>query len=309
MNIKSEISRKDFFKGSMLAAAGVAFGGALSGFEKIASAAEPVNPMALLMNRTPFEPTKIFDNLYFVGTVSVGEFVITTSKGIIIIDTGWDEKDADLLANSMIKLGINPAEIKYILVTHGHQDHYGGAQALKDKYSPKAKIAMNIVDDRWLAVRPKEGPYDGVRPKIDMELTDGQKIKLGDVTIQVVLTPGHTPGCMSMIVPVTDNGVPHKLAIWGGTGTPDNFDMNYLYLSSVKYFAEFTAKYQVDTEMSAHGWVDNSFEKMDVLRVRKPGEPHPFVIGQEKYQEYEKAFTAMAETAIEKLPKRMPRKL
>ncbi|HWR39303.1 MAG TPA: hypothetical protein VN611_07365, partial [Patescibacteria group bacterium] len=82
-----------------------------------------------------------------------------------------------------------------------------------------------------------------------------------------------------------------------------------LYLSSVKYFAEFTAKYQVDSEMSAHGWVDNSFDKMEALRVRKPGEPHPFVIGQEKYREYEQGFIAAAETAIAKLPKRvLPKK-
>lgn len=320
MNNKTEFSRKEFFKGSMLVAAGVAFGGALSGYAKVVSAADrppmPTSPSAIdgptamkfLFNRTPIEPAKIFDNVYFVGTISVGQFVIKTSKGIIIIDTGWDEKDADLIADSMKKLGLNPAEIKYILITHGHSDHYGGAQFLKDKYSPNAKIAMNTVDDRWVSVRPSEGPYAGVRPKLDMELNDGQKIKLGDVTIQVVLTPGHTPGCLSMIVPVTDNGTPHTMAIWGGTGTPNNLDMNYLYLSSVDYFAKFAGKANVDVEMSAHGWVDNSFAKIEALLVRKPSEPHPFVLGKEKYQQYEDEFRISAKKEIEKMSKAMPKR-
>ncbi|MBP2652322.1 MAG: family transposase [Firmicutes bacterium] len=105
-----------------------------------------------------------------------------------------------------------------------------------------------------------------------------------------------------MIVPVTDNGTPHHVAIWWGTGTTSNIDMNYVYVSSAKYFTEVSEKYKVDIEMSAHAWVDPSFERMDALRSRKPGEPHPFVIGQEKYQQYQRIFIANGEAEIAKIP-------
>ncbi|SDF83618.1 Hydroxyacylglutathione hydrolase [Sporomusa acidovorans DSM 3132] len=112
----------------------------------------------------------------------------------------------------MKKLGLNPKEIKYTLVTHGHSDHYGGSQFIKDKYSPDAKIAMNLVDKRFLSVMPHETKFGFTRPKVDMGLEDGQLIKLGDTTVQILLTPGHTPGSVSMIVPVTDNGTLRKNA-------------------------------------------------------------------------------------------------
>ena len=309
MKLDERISRKSFLKGSVAMTVAMMLGSAtnlVSAAEADASAqtkADAKSPektaMQYLFDRTPFEPVQVFDNLYYIGSISVAQFVVRTSKGLILIDSGWDEKDADYAAASMKKLGLDPASTKYILLTHGHSDHYGGAQFFKDKYSPKAKIAMNIVDSHWDAVIPCEKAFSGVRPKLDMGLDDQQDIVLGDTSVHIVLTPGHTPGCVSMIIPVRDHGEPHKAAIWGGTGTPANLEMNYLYLSSVDYFARFTGAGKVDVEMSAHGWVDDTFARLEQLKKRQPGQPHPFVIGQQKYREYEQTFRTMAEKAIE----------
>ena len=313
MKLDERISRKSFLKGSVAMTVAMMLGNAtnlVSAAEADASAqtkADAKSPektaMQYLFDRTPFEPVQVFDNLYYIGSISVAQFVVRTSKGLILIDSGWDEKDADYAAASMKKLGLDPASTKYILLTHGHSDHYGGAQFFKDKYSPKAKIAMNIVDSHWDAVIPCEKAFSGVRPKLDMGLDDQQDIVLGDTRVHIVLTPGHTPGCVSMIIPVSDHGEPHKVAIWGGTGTPANLEMNYLYLSAVDYFAQFTGADKVDVEMSAHGWVDDTFARLEQLKKRQPGQPHPFVIGQEKYREYEQTFRTMAEKAIEKYRK------
>ena len=313
MKLDERISRKSFLKGSVAMTVAMMLGSAtnlVSAAEADASAqtkADAKSPektaMQYLFDRTPFEPVQVFDNLYYIGSISVAQFVVRTSKGLILIDSGWDEKDADYAAASMKKLGLDPAATKYILLTHGHSDHYGGAQFFKDKYSPKAKIAMNIVDSHWDAVIPCEKAFSGVRPKLDMGLDDQQDIVLGDTSVHIVLTPGHTPGCVSMIIPVNDHGEPHKVAIWGGTGTPANLEMNYLYLSAVDYFAQFTGADKVDVEMSAHGWVDDTFARLEQLKKRQPGQPHPFVIGQEKYREYEQTFRTMAEKAIEKYRK------
>ena len=313
MKLDERISRKSFLKGSVAMTVAMMLGSAtnlVSAAEADASAQTKANAkspektaMQYLFDRTPFEPVQVFDNLYYIGSISVAQFVVRTSKGLILIDSGWDEKDADYAAASMKKLGLDPASTKYILLTHGHSDHYGGAQFFKDKYSPKAKIAMNIVDSHWDAVIPCEKAFSGVRPKLDMGLDDQQDIVLGDTSVHIVLTPGHTPGCVSMIIPVSDHGEPHKVAIWGGTGTPANLEMNYLYLSAVDYFAQFTGADKVDVEMSAHGWVDDTFARLEQLKQRQPGQPHPFVIGQEKYREYEQTFRTMAEKAIEKYRK------
>ena len=306
MKLDGRISRKSFLKGGVAMAAAMVLGNAVhsvsaaagSSAAQTGSKAPEKTAMQYLFDRTPFAPVQVFDNLYYIGSISVAQFVIRTSAGLMMIDSGWDEKDADYAADSMKKLGLDPADMKYILLTHGHSDHYGGAQFFKDKYSPRAKIAMNLVDRHWDEVIPKEKAFSGVRPKLDMGLDDQQDIVLGDTSVHVVLTPGHTPGCVSLIVPVSDHGAVHYAAIWGGTGTPANLEMNYLYLSAVDYFAQFTRAYKVDVEMSAHGWVDDTFARLEQLKTRRAAQPHPFVIGQEKYREYELSFRKMAEQAI-----------
>ncbi|APE05414.1 hypothetical protein BM528_06175 [Alteromonas sp. RW2A1] len=79
-----------------------------------------------LFNTSVIEPTQLFNNLYFVGYVSVGTFVIDTSQGIVLIDTMWTPHDAEnVIVPGIKKLGLTPEEIKYVIITHGHSDHYG----------------------------------------------------------------------------------------------------------------------------------------------------------------------------------------
>ena len=108
------------------------------------------------------------------------------------------------------KIGLNPATMKYLIVSHGHGDHHGGAKLLQDEFGPR--VVMGGPD--WdLVARNQNIPP----PKKDIVATNGQKITLGDTTVTTYLTPGHTDGTLSLVIPVKDNGRPHLIATWGGT--------------------------------------------------------------------------------------------
>jgi Zn-dependent hydrolases, including glyoxylases len=141
-------------------------------------------------------------------------------------------------------------------------------------------------------------------PTSHTEITDGQKFTLGDTTITIVSTPGHTPGGVSLIIPVTDNGTKHMVSLWGGTGLPKSLEDNKAYLNSLYYFAKFTDAAQVDAQITAHSAVDNSAERMETLRKRKAGDPNPFVIGQEAYKAYMNKMKTNVTANIEKLSKK-----
>jgi metallo-beta-lactamase class B len=228
------------------------------------------------------EPVKVFDNMYYVGEkmndgASPSSWAITTSEGIILIDTMYENSMQDEILGGFKKLNLNPSDIKYIIITHGHLDHYGGAKYLQDTY--QAKVLMGRAD--WDALdRPNAR---GPKPARDVVVTDGQKVTLGDVTITLYVTPGHTAGTVSMIVPVKDNGTPHVAALWGGTGM--QFSAKD-YSEQAARFRDIARKAGADIVLSTHPQLDSSDVKLPLLLKRKPGDPHPYVVGSRIVQDY-----------------------
>src|SRR5262245_27504428 len=156
-------------------------------------------------------PAKVFDNFYFIGTKEHNAWALQTSEGLIMIDSlyGYAAKDEQI--DGLRKIGLNPATMKYLIISHGHGDHVGGAKLLQDEFGPR--VVMGGPDWDLVAKTAQNSPA----PKKDMVATDGQKITLGDTTVTVYLTPGHTDGTLSLIFPVKDNGRSHLIATWGGT--------------------------------------------------------------------------------------------
>jgi metallo-beta-lactamase class B len=200
-------------------------------FDKMCTALGPQNAGTLLRNagKTPepphtIEPIKIFDNLYFLGLNTIGAWAIPTSQGIIMIDALNNPKEAEtIIEPSLKKVGLNPADVKTIIVGHGHFDHFGGAPYFQQKYG--THVVMSKLDWDWLetpAGGRGAGP-DRPLPKRDVEIaTNGQKVTLGDETITLEITPGHTPGSMAYIIPVKDHGKPiNVLMLSGANITPD----------------------------------------------------------------------------------------
>lgn len=243
-------------------------------------AAEPeVSPELPDPFRPPFtsiEPIRLFDCLYFVGTTAVGAYVLNTGAGLVMFDTGCCDADAALMVADLRKLGLNPSEIRLICISHEHFDHYGGIQYLKKNVCPEAKVAMGLMAWNMLQSAPMVWPYIGKRPqKVDIFLTDGMKIGIGRKVLQIVGTPGHSPGCLSFIFSVTDSGVSHVVGLAGGSGVFPTEVETYQYKASVEYFGAIARTSGCDVGLGFH-YQESNFS---ALRVRKKGEPHPMVLG------------------------------
>jgi metallo-beta-lactamase class B len=170
------------------AAAGQDLKGILSICNPRTAARAPVAAIA------DIEPAKIFDNLYFLGISNVSAWALTTSAGIIVLDALDNPNEAQqYIEGGLSKLGLDPAQIKYVVVTHAHGDHYGGAQYLADKFH--AHIVMSDID--WKVLEgPRRANYPanwGPIPKRDMSVKDGDRLTLGDTTIEFYHLDHHAP--------------------------------------------------------------------------------------------------------------------
>ena len=251
------------------------------------------------------EPVKVFDNLYFVGLTEYSAWAVNTSDGIIVIDTIFDYSVEDEVAGGLRKLGLDPAKIKYVIVSHGHGDHSGGAKFLQDTFG--ARILLSAAD--WDLLDRS----NGTKPKRDMVVTDGQKLTLGDTTLTMYLTPGHTPGTISTIIPVKDNGQNHVLAYVGGTAfnftiTPDKPRAYWFatYSASAERFRDAAIKAGADGVITNHTNYDGSKTKLRLLATRKPGDPHPYLIGKDAVARYMTVQSECAKAGLAELNAQAP---
>ncbi len=210
------------------------------------------------------EPARVFDNLYFVGGKIHSAWALPTKEGIILIDTIYPYNSEELIIGGMRKLGLDPKNIKYVLVSHAHGDHIGGAEMLQTRYG--VRVVMGGPDWDWVAKYPNR--YKTMAPKRDIVATDGMKITLGDTTVTIWLTPGHTPGTLSYTFTVLDRGKPVNVAYSGGTAfnfvnnTPDPGIKNFqTYIDSQKHMAAKAASTGATVLLSNHSEFDNAFNK------------------------------------------------
>jgi metallo-beta-lactamase class B len=232
------------------------------------------------------EPAKAFDNLYFLGMTEYTAWAVTTSDGIIVIDPLFDYSVEDEVVSGLTTLGLDPKRIRYVLVSHAHTDHVGGARLLQDRFG--AKVVMSAAD--WDLVATDSASYP--KPKKDVVAIDGQKLTLGDTTLTLHTTPGHTLGTISTIIPVKDNGQPHTALLWGGTNfnwrtgparyiTPDRPARFWYesYSSSARKMKDIAAKAGADILLSNHSNYDGTKTKLPALKKRNAGDRHPYVVG------------------------------
>jgi len=238
------------------------------------------------------EPAKVFDNVYFVGTKINNAWAIKTSAGIILLDTMYNYAAETEIIGGFKKLGLDPAAIKYVIVSHGHGDHDEGAKMLQDRYG--AKIIMGGPD--WDAITKANNMPGGV-PKRDIVATDGQKVTLGDTTVTILLTPGHTLGTLSFLFPVKDQGKTYQVAYSGGMGfnfprSRERFDT---YIASAKKFGDAAKAAGADIIFSNHSMYDQAWIRS--RWQRKFGEISPFVVGTEAVARYATVLSECAKAA------------
>jgi metallo-beta-lactamase class B len=239
------------------------------------------------------DPVKVFDNLYYVGQNDVAAWALTTSDGIILIDTIFDYAIEDEVVGGLKALGLDPAQINYAIVTHGHDDHFLGAKYLQDHFG--TRIIVSQAD--WDLIEHTRAPS---KPRRDMVATDGQTLTLGDTTVTMYVTPGHTLGTLSLVLPLKDRGVPHTAVMLGGSsyGWVGSRASQYLtaertnkwwfdaYSAGARRLRDIAARVGADVQLGNHAIFDGSETKLPAVAARKPGDPNPYVIGRDSVQRY-----------------------
>jgi metallo-beta-lactamase class B len=254
-------------------------------------------------------PTRVFDNLYALGRTGTVIWALTTPAGIVLIDAGYPDQLESLLLPQMRAAGLDPDDVELVLLGHGHSDHFGGASYFQQR---GARIASSAAD--WDLIEnppaapagaPAAPPTAGLPPpRRDMVVADGEAVSFGGVEITPVLIPGHTPGALGFVFPVTDGARGHTAALFGGSillvnRIPDEGLRQYV--QSLERFGAVTRRLGVDVEIQNHPLYDGFVPKLERLAARRAGSAHPFVVGPDAYQRF---LTVMAECANAQLARR-----
>jgi len=152
------------------------------------------------------EPFKIVDNAFYVGLESVASYLIPTSDGLILLDATYADT-ADLVLDNVRKLGQDPAKIKYVVISHAHPDHFGGAGRIREVTG--ARVGMTLAE--WEGVERLQSATqadasNGVRLTRDLVIKDNDMITLGDTQLWFYVIGGHTPGNMVTEIHAVANG-------------------------------------------------------------------------------------------------------
>jgi metallo-beta-lactamase class B len=240
------------------------------------------------------DSAQVFDDLYFVGGSIHSAWLLKTSAGLILIDSGYQYSAKTLILDGMKKFGFSPADIKYIIISHAHADHVGGVQVVQEATNG-ARVVMGAPDWDAIASHPKtflgQTPNAATGIRVN-EQRQNYDLKLGNTTVHIVPTPGHTPGTLSMLFTVHDFGHPVTVAYSGGTAfgfqnsTPVPGIANYqTYINSAKKMQNAATHAGATVLMSNHSEFDNAVTKTRELAGRGFG-PNPFVNGAESVKNY-----------------------
>lgn len=216
------------------------------------------------------EPFQVFDNLYYVGAKWVSAWLLETDQGLILFDTLYGEL-TDNLIESIEKLGKDPHDIRYVIVTHAHYDHIGGAARMQNDYG--SVVMMTEADWQMVDQPPVFREYP--KPKRHLTVGTNSTLNLGRTRLTFFETPGHTPGVISTEFTVYDHGFPHTAFMFGGVGL--NFsgvERTQQYINSVKNIQKLPG---IEVNIPNHEGSGEVFARYEMLKTRKDDEPHPFV--------------------------------
>jgi metallo-beta-lactamase class B len=251
------------------------------------------------------EPQWIFDDVALLGDRGTVIYVLKTAAGVMLIDSGYSTRVESLLLPSLAKLGVDPTTIKYVLITHGHPDHFGGAVYLQQHYGARvvaSKADWDLMTGAQPWLPPKVEPWMvAPGPTRDVVVADGDSIVLGKLHVRAYLVPGHTSGALGFVFPVKDQGHVRMAALFGGlilSGGRISDDGLRQYVASLAHFAEVTHHAGVEVELENHTLFDDTWTKAAALAARKPGDPNPFVVGDRDYQAFLRVLSDCTSAAL-----------
>ena len=215
-------------------------------------------------------PFQVFDNLYYVGAKSVSAWLLESDQGLILFDSLYGEL-TDLAIDSIRALGFDPDDIRYLIVSHAHYDHIGGARRFQDEFG----AVVMMTEEDWNIT---EGPpiyREYPKPVRHLSASDGSTLNLGRTRLRFFQTPGVTPGVLSTRFTVYDNGYPHDAFLFGGSDLDfSGAEQAELYISSVRRIMQLEG---IEVNIPNHPESAEIFERYEILQDRGDGDPHPFV--------------------------------
>lgn len=230
-------------------------------------------------------PYQAFDNVYYVGICWVSAWLIKTSDGPVLIDTLYGEF-TDQLIDNIKRVGVDPADIKLVLLTHGHFDHVGGVAKLK----PLLKNARFVMAEAgWKEAqadaqktRGKANAWEMPDPAAtDIFIKDGSQLTVGDTTFTAYITPGHTWGTTSYTMDVKEGDHRYRAITIGGLGLNaiDGPKQVEAYIQSVDRIKAMVKDEQhpISVHLTAHPFSNGLIEMSERLKTRQPGQPNPLV--------------------------------
>ena len=246
----------------------------------------------------PMAPVELFDGVYWVGTEGLGAYLFTSDDGHVLLDVGMPQSAGDVMA-SIESLGFAVEDIRYLLNTQAHFDHSGGLAAVKAA-SGAAMLASE--GDRYSL---EEGVYEGWESRqefdfppvaVDRVLEDGEVVRVGDVTLTAVMTPGHSPGCTSWAFTARQGDAEYRALVFCSASVAANrLAPDPQYPGIVEdYRKTFERMKDLDVDV----WLAPHAEQFDLhakLAARTAGNPLAFVDPGEKDRhmaEFERDFEA-----------------
>ena len=227
-------------------------------------------PVELNIEEERVAPFKVFDNLYYVGVKKISAWLLESDQGLILFDSLYGDLTG-LAIESIRELGFDPDDIRYVIVSHAHRDHIGGARRLQEEFG---SVVMMTEADWSIAAEPAN-PEDYPKPIRHLSASDGSTLNLGRTRLRFFQTPGETPGVLSTRFTVYDNGYPHEAFLFGGA------DLNFagiqqteLYINSVERLMQLEG---IEVNIPNHPEFGEVFERYEILRERVDGDFHPFV--------------------------------
>lgn len=257
---------------------------------------------------------RFLDNAWYFGTDRTGAIVVKTDDGLVLLDALTTVEDVEeQLIGPMRRAGLDPADIKYIFMGHGHGDHTGGANHIRSKYAPGVQFVMGQPDAAAIAnqrervlsgqapQRPGASPgaplsdaekqrrLMGLPEKVDVQIAahpdfrwGARRIKMGSTELVAILNPGHTVGQMTVIVPVKYKGRAHKMLVWSGNDSPQNAG---LYGASADWVRAVAYMEGADVFANTHAYQSAIFVHMR-RQAADPAYDNPMVLGVDGLQRY-----------------------